>query len=349
MTRSFDRQISFASSISADGRQQPLLTWCDDAVVGKFLDLARQISDEPGRQITDDSTALWADPAQTLIFLDWDDTLFPTSYLNTWGVSWTSAMWRSFRGTKAQEDALERWRDALFLYLRTVCSLSEHVVIITNAQRGWVGECINRFAPNLGALFGQKNGPRVVYAHDELSDCRCLPGSSRGNPALNFGNKMLGEEFRDFHTRAKYIAMRREAEKCYSQYPEQTWKNIISVGDAEYEHDAAQELTFRRKSPKREHIRLKSIQTPAAPTITDMTYRLKLDTLLYPAYVCFDGEFDLDFRAPYRLEAVADALEMPELIAAMPTQPIPEGEKEQALTAMLDEVAIIVHNYINPL
>lgn len=35
-----------------------------------------------------DSLANWADASQTLVFLDWDDTLFPTTELfDNWGLS----------------------------------------------------------------------------------------------------------------------------------------------------------------------------------------------------------------------------------------------------------------------
>merc|ERR1712032_1344864 len=102
---------------------------------------------------------------------------------------------------------------------------------------------------------------------------------------------------------------------------------------------------FRRKSPKRERLRLKAITTPVTPTLKDMTYRLRLEALLFPAYVCFDGEFDLDFRTPFRLQAVAAALDIPELSEVEPINGDAVGE-ETTFNEVLDEVAVIVHSHM---
>mmetsp|Transcript_21748 Transcript_21748/g.47510 ORF Transcript_21748/g.47510 Transcript_21748/m.47510 type:complete len:339 (+) Transcript_21748:63-1079(+) len=325
-------------------------SWYDDPAVRQILDSPGGIEspDSPKQQtMTAANSAFhWSEPAQTLIFLDFDDTLFPTTDIfDRWGVPSKPDQWDKVDLTAEQVRDLKRWQDALFLYLRTARSLSDRCVIVTNAKRGWVDSCISRFAPDLQELFTRSDGPHVVYARETLS-LRDLPGSPRGNPVKYADTDEFTEEERAHQlTKAKFTAMQKEAKRFYSQYPEQTWKNILSIGDAKYEHDAAQDLAFRRRAPERERLRLKALITPACPRINDLTYRLRLATILWPAYVNFDGDLDLDMNTPERLQAIADALDMPELRGVIRPTPIRE-EDEAALEEDFDEVTVIVQNRI---
>lgn len=328
-------------------------SWHDDDVVKHLLELSEGYDDadptspkSPTATVAD-SMYRFAEPSQSLIFLDWDDTLFPTSDLfDNWGLPARTEQWDRVVLTAEQTLSLERWREVLSIYLRTACALSDRCVVVTNAKRGWVESCVARFAPNLQMQFSAANGPRVIYAREDWkTQQRLHPGSPRGNPAKFSNESPTQEEICEELTKAKFIAMRREAKEFYAQYPDQTWKNILSVGDAKYEHDAAQDLAFRRKSPEGERLRLKAVITPASPSINDLTYRLRLATLLFRAYVHFDGDLDLDMNTPERLQAIADALEMPELRSVIRPMPIRE-EDEDELEDEFDEVAIIVQNRI---
>jgi len=287
----------------------------------------------------------WASASQTLIFLDWDDTLFPTSEIvDGWGLTSKFADWADMVLSAEQERLLDKWCSALEVYLKTTCSLSDHCVIVTNARRPWVTECIDRFAPGLKPLFARKDGPQIVYASEAAARSRRRP-SNPGNPT-RWEEAPSPDERRLELTSAKLAAMRQEANRFYSRYSTQTWKNIISVGDARYELDAVQELAFCRRSPGREHLRLKTILTPPEPMIRDLTYRLRLATLLWPAYVHLDGDMSVDMNAPpEQLQSFADALNMPELHDLIRPMPISE-EDEEALANDLDEVAMAVHDRV---
>lgn len=292
-----------------------------------------------------DSSFMWADASQTLIFLDWDDTLFPTTELfDNWGLSSRYETWDALKLSDEQEGILETWRAALFQYLKIACALTERCVVITNARRPWVSKCIDRFAPNLRCLFDQEDGPRIVYARETLArHCRGSPGCPRGTPVQYTNEDILADERDEQLKRAKFFAMRREARAFYSKYSTQTWKNILSVGDSKYEHNAAKDLAFRRKAPERECLRIKAIVTPVRPLLRDLIYRLKLSTLLWPVYVNFDGDLDCDMNSPDQLPAVADALGMPELRSRIRNFPICE-EDEDALIDDFDELAVLVHD-----
>eukprot|EP00928_Gymnodinium_smaydae_P061131 TRINITY_DN45289_c0_g1_i1.p1 TRINITY_DN45289_c0_g1~~TRINITY_DN45289_c0_g1_i1.p1 ORF type:complete len:342 (-),score=78.85 TRINITY_DN45289_c0_g1_i1:89-1114(-) len=336
--------------MSADVAAAPgIASWHDDPVIKQILGNPQQNPISPGRgsnctNTVADSLYQWTEPSQTLIFLDFDDTLFPTTDLfDRWGCPSRSEHWDDFKPTEEQERQLQKWRESLSEYLSTACSLSTRCVIVTNAKAGWVESCVARFVPELQSLFDRSNGPRVVYARDALkASLRRSPGSPRGSPTRYADDCMTEDEFHAELTKAKFVAMRQEAKKFYSQYPEQTWKNILSVGDAKYEHDAAQEVAFRRRALERERLRLKALLTPASPSVADLTYRLRLATILFPAYVQFDGDLDLDMNTPERLQAIADALEMPELRDVIRPTPIRE-EDQTALEEDLDEITIRVY------
>jgi hypothetical protein len=298
------------------------------------------------------SLCKWAEASQTLIFLDWDDTLFPTTEIvDDWGLPPRIQDWTDMVFSDEQDRLLDKWGSALELYLKTTCSLSNHCVILTNAKRPWVTKCVERFAPHLKPLFDREDGPRVVYAREAQARTGHRRPCSPGNPAWTTSEQSPDERRLEL-TSAKLAAMRQEAKRFYSQYPNQTWKNIISVGDASYEHDAAQELAFCRRSPERERLRLKTIVTPEAPMIRDLTYRLRLATLLWPAHVHFDGDMSIDMNAPpEKLQSLADVLNMPELHkheCRLRPSPISEedAEDEEALANEFDEVAIAVHERV---
>mmetsp|Transcript_59558 Transcript_59558/g.103890 ORF Transcript_59558/g.103890 Transcript_59558/m.103890 type:complete len:333 (-) Transcript_59558:31-1029(-) len=293
-----------------------------------------------------ESVSNFADAPQTLIILDWDDTLFPTTELfDRWLLPSKPQQWCDLHLRSEQESALAPWREALSLYMRRICMLSTRVVIVTNSKPGWVENTVKKFAPDLQDLFAEPGGVRVVYASEAMRACvRLSAGSLGGTPVLLADQSPTQQEFDDNLIRAKFHAMQREATEFYSQYPGQTWKNIICVGDAEYEHFAAQDLAFRRRGPDHEKLRLKCIITPEAPLLRDMIYRLSITTLLWPSYVAHDGDMDVDMNTPQQLGAVAQALGMPlELQTKIRHFPISEedlkhlAEDLEEVTALMDD------------
>lgn len=310
------------------------VTWQDDNVVGPLLSYLTEMDSTSTKSqpmstvLTASSGGCFAEPSQTLIFLDWDDTVFPTTELfHSWRLPHDYNKWESLQLTEEQENVMENWRGVLQEYLGLACSLSSRVVIVTNSQRPWVEKCVEHFAPNIKYLFErEEGGTQVVYAREEMPQ------------RLQSKNTSLSHEELEVQlTKAKFLAMRRIAREFYSQYPDQTWKNIISIGDASYEHDAIQDVAFHRKSPEREHIRLKAITTPSGPSIADLTLRLRLGYVLFPAYVQYDGEIDLDMNTPDRMQNIANCLEMPEIMSIMRTRTDKSKQTEK-----LDELAMML-------
>eukprot|EP00441_Pelagodinium_beii_P045937 CAMPEP_0197623958 /NCGR_PEP_ID=MMETSP1338-20131121/3814_1 /TAXON_ID=43686 ORGANISM="Pelagodinium beii, Strain RCC1491" /NCGR_SAMPLE_ID=MMETSP1338 /ASSEMBLY_ACC=CAM_ASM_000754 /LENGTH=263 /DNA_ID=CAMNT_0043194053 /DNA_START=59 /DNA_END=850 /DNA_ORIENTATION=- len=214
----------------------------------KFAESMRWLSEEShghGWFSTDCHFAHFEDdtPSSTekLIFLDWDDTLMPTTDLvKNWNLPCDPQGWPAILSNldTEQKRLLEEWKSSLAGFMQVANDIGE-VVIITNARSPWVHGCIKALCPELGPLFDRI---RIVYARETLHQLQ----SSRqlvddGRPVLN--NEVRDEDMRSKFTEAKYHAMRLEVEffcaRCANQQ-----KDIISVGDARFEYDAAIELSF---------------------------------------------------------------------------------------------------------
>jgi hypothetical protein len=157
-------------------------------------------------------------------------------------------------------------------------------------------------------------------------------------------------------TAEKHAAMQTEASSFYSRYPGQTWKNILSIGDMSYEHDAVHELSAGRKTvgPFRERLRTKAMLVPQGPSVGELSLRLEFLRLMLPAYVCFDGNVSLDLRATAEpLQALAMQLEMPQLAGlAIPLNlawglDVEEEVSHQAMGEALAHLGVTVHDWLN--
>ncbi|CAE8597433.1 unnamed protein product [Polarella glacialis] len=182
-------------------------------------------------------------------------------------------------------------------------------------QSGWQ-MCDPHQLYTLASVFEEKaksNHVRVVYAREHLKSNDLQPSRHATR------DKLTKEECEEHQTLAKFIAMRQEVTDFYSQYPKQTWKNVLSLGDMPYEHDAVQELAYRRVTPKgkRERLRTKSIILPSGPSMSEILLRLHFCGAMLAAYVQFDGDFDLDLRANDPLASIGEALNLSAL-AALP-------------------------------
>jgi len=253
------------------------------------------------------SRAQYADPSQTVLFFDWDDTLFPSSAMfDEWGFSSRLEDLEATQFSQQQEDELDKLQCGMVRYLTTACSLSEHVAVVTNAKYPWVEFCLKRFVPKAAHLFATVGGPvKIVYAAVK---------AERVQRPVRTGDAPSSAEHHVLRTAAKFAAMKKEVKRAYSQYPNQSWKNIVSIGDMPYEHDALQELTFLRNSPRREQLRTKLFITPESPSLATVTLVNEIMTLLLPCIVEHGGDLDVNLSCPSSiLQRLGDALRMPEL------------------------------------
>jgi len=335
------------------------------------------------RASTHDSTSRWAEPQQTLIFLDWDNTLFPTSELvERQGLHISEDGQEKTPlevGAQLQEE-LARWSEAVHNFLSIACAEGGHCAVVTNSRRPWVDSCLDKFAPHLLDSLRRHDTLRVVYADEVEQQQRKHPSTSSRRRGCGGGGRcasqcagllrLLSEpdaEERQLRQRdarltaAKLAAMRQEATEFYSRYPGQTWKNILCIGDMQFEHDAVRELASNRSSecPRRERLRTKTVLTPRGLSVSELTLQLELASMLLPAYVRFNGSFDLKLAQSDPFSAIATTLRMPQL-RSLPTPCLaPFGwlhvdeslvdREEEAVETLLANVQVVVHDWLHEL
>jgi hypothetical protein len=224
---------------------------------------------------------------------------------------------------------------------------------------------MEQFAPDeLPHLLEEEGGNlRVVYAGEALQEAsgrRCKGSCHNGLKRLleELGPEQPVKELMRQLTAAKLAAMRREAEAFYSRYEGQTWKNVMSIGDMQYEHDAVQELAAVSEAAQCEKFRTKALTLPGGPSLGELTLRLQLLQLLVPALVRHDGDIDLDLSADEDpLSTFSMALGMPQLATvALPlcawnstTSADCKGsqcDSREVVEQALDDVAVTVHDWL---
>ena len=159
------------------------------------------------------STCMEPARSSLVIFVDWDDTLFPTSELlaQTYLVD-SSHPQRSQLPAKVAQQVREV-EDSVLKFLRS-CQTRGTVVIVTNAMRGWVSRLTQWCMPRVG-IHLRSGGIRVVYARE----------CAASDP--------------DDVSTWKQQSFLLETEAARARLSKPRPLNVVSVGDATFERDAA--------------------------------------------------------------------------------------------------------------
>lgn len=175
---------------------------------------------------------------KTLIILDWDDTLFPTS--------WTTKNDIDLTDLDTQNKYIISFSklDLLLHKLLTNFLNCGTVIIVTNATLGWVLISSN-ILPSTQELI--KSNIRVISARDHYQEK--LPDKSSSWKKLIFERLALNSQ------------------------KNKNFKNIISVGDADYEFYALVNLS---KYQTRNSKALKSIRFMKGPTFESLVKQLEI-------------------------------------------------------------------------
>jgi hypothetical protein len=176
----------------------------------------------------------------TLIILDWDDTLFPTSWINKNNIEFLSAQNKTILYNKY----FYRIDDNLYNLLSKLTKCGT-VIIITNALLNWIDMSIN-ILPKTSKLLKNNNIIKIVSARGDFS---------------HYTHNM---------TDWKKLAFKRE---LYLQLENKKINNIISIGDAEYEYIA---LINLYENNKQNYRLLKSIKFKRNPDIYDIDEQLQI-------------------------------------------------------------------------
>jgi hypothetical protein len=201
--------------------------------------------------------------------LDWDDTLFPTTYIRCGRSKDDSAIMAALEGRVCD-------------LLRRAHRLGQ-IVIVTLARPGWIAECCCPVFPQLAELLNRLN-VQVVYA-------RSYPESASAVTFKDMKAKAIAGALSELHV----------------QYKGQSWKNIISIGDSEFERlgtkQATSEYMLKRncESAMERHVfnvRTKTVKLAERPGVDSL--RMEVEALLgwLEDLIKLDGSADLVLTDP---------------------------------------------------
>jgi hypothetical protein len=200
---------------------------------------------------------------ETLLIFDWDDTILPSSWVAA-GKMRLDASCGDL--TDEQREQLAKISDAA---TATLNFAKEHgqVIIITNAERGWVELTSHRFLPKLAPLL---ESVRIVSA-------RTAYESEVGPDPQDWKIRAFEDEIR--------LAYGSFASDFYRR------KNVISLGDSAHERMAVMQATAELPNCV-----CKSLKFATKPDIGQMCRQHVLITEAFPQILGHDGNLDLCLR-----------------------------------------------------
>jgi len=242
------------------------------------------------------SSARWKQPESVIIIVDWDDTIFPTSWIQNkeWFCQW-------FQATKLGEDpcrqdlALSQEElsfleelDAIAESFFLSASALGRVSCVTLAQRPWQLRTMRAFLPRLTEVW-EKHSVTVLYAREE----KAFHGDDLVDPSPA-EYEMLREMA---YARKKQKSMERLLRKFYKKG---SWKNVISLGDGPAERRALQEIGFQHLNPasprtgEPKTFRTKTVKMLEEPSCSELISELQMIQAWMPALAMWDEDVDVD-------------------------------------------------------
>jgi len=240
---------------------------------------------------------LFADPSQTFIVLDWDDTLFPTTYVrDDLNLCWQTPMKNQRLQAREKNEItrnLQRCSDRCCSLLEDACA-SGKVVLVTLARSPWVDVSCANFFPAVGEFIKANEIP-VIYAQEcEEVDYDKMAMSSNSAVEKHWAQ-------------VKGRAIAKQLQEFYSQYAGQSWKNIISIGDSDFERLGTQQATqdymkqtgiSRAKTVELKghvyKVRTKTFKMLDQPTVEELAVELALLQKWLNLMIRLDNSFDVN-------------------------------------------------------
>jgi hypothetical protein len=195
-----------------------------------------------------------SDVVQSLVIFDWDDTLFPTSWFVNQGFLEGDVVLCS-----DQVAQLKRLADTIERTLKTAMSFGK-VVIVTNAQQGWVELSCSNVMPALMSVLEEVGivSARANHEHDSQDPSEW-----------------------------KRLAFVREVELLHG--PSDELLNVISVGDSLHEQRAAISL-----GNSRHNCFAKSLKFTDSPSIEDLIEQHDLLSACFVDVAEHNGHLDVE-------------------------------------------------------
>mmetsp|Transcript_94709 Transcript_94709/g.203381 ORF Transcript_94709/g.203381 Transcript_94709/m.203381 type:complete len:269 (-) Transcript_94709:133-939(-) len=196
-------------------------------------------------------------PGETIIVLDWDDTLLPSTWIAREGLRLDGTVVPS----PAQEAQLRRLARSVARTLRGAKRCGR-VVLVTNAERGWIELSCHRFMPSLCPLLENINTISARSLYERVGVTSPLEWKSRAFASI----------IDDFY------------KPCAADHR----KNVISLGDSAHERWALMQVTKTLSNCSN-----KSLKFIEQPDLRQLRKEHELISRCIPYIVSHAGNLDL--------------------------------------------------------
>lgn len=223
--------------------------------------------------------------SQIVLFFDWDDTLFPTSWLESVAENPAAP-----RKDKFLYERLDQLKTVVTGLIEKACALSS-VAIVTLSQAPWVSTSMQTFLPTLGETLS-KHGIGVFYARDAgLSNTTSEPAGWGGSSPK--GNRQRSNTSHLVELDAVFCKALGELGHTRENHG---LVQTISIGSSLIEHRALQELQHSWTSTNQGvSFNVKTIKLMDDPNIEELIAQLSILTVSLDRLVQVNDDFDIEF------------------------------------------------------
>lgn len=260
------------------------------------------------RSVRRNSQQSFAEKMHTTLVLDWDDTLFPTTWVREdCKLDWRFSLEDQVRpGPRldAIQALLEKHLIRIAEFFSEAAQLA-NIFIVTLARRPWVENSIDKFMPGLQSII-DKYDLKVIYAQECADPKEVMEYMQDGIKTPEEGQR--------FWTSVKGTAIAQELDAFHRRVGA-SWKNVISLGDSDFERygtlSAGQDYMRREmvggsvtqtghtaegvsKDGHLKRLRVKTVKMLDKPTVLELTAELTLLRRWLPHVVSTDAGFDVE-------------------------------------------------------
>lgn len=197
---------------------------------------------------------------ETIMIFDWDDTVLPSTWIQEQGL-------RLDDGSTVTDEQRQILDNAAQTAINLLASAKTYgtVVLVTNAEYGWIELSCQKFLP---ALYPQLDGVRMVSARS------------------SYEPQGITSPFE-----WKFHAFGNEINNFYSSSGSNSRRNVISLGDSAHERQA-----LIRVAQDLPNCRTKSLKFMERPDVEQLKRQHQLVTGCFNDVVKHDGNLDLCIR-----------------------------------------------------
>jgi len=250
------------------------------------------------------SSATWQIPEGVLIFVDWDNTIFPTTWIEEKPKfqQWWKGECTAAEVLSADEHMALQELDKSARGFVVAASQLGKVCCVTLAKRPWVDRTIQAFLPRLAEAWNEI-GIETHYASEEKVETRCMsPGSWDVSKQMRANDEESQLAQLEVFSKKKQHSMSKALKKYYGGR-RHSWKNVLSFGDGPYERRALQDIGFEHQNPVSSRtgevkpLKVKTVKLMEDPDVEQICHTLQLLQAWLPKMVFWDTDFDMDLGA----------------------------------------------------